>query len=338
MAYTILNSDGTTLLLLTDSTVDQSTTSLSLVGKNVANYGQYLNNNFVGLLQNFANTSNNPPRSPTTGQLWYDTTTGKLNVYDGNFKSVSGAIVSSVQPNLLSSGDLWWDTANNQLKVFNLTQTYIIGPAFPKEIGSTGLTLPEQSIVSTTSSLAQDVIFLENYGQTVAAISNQTFDMTLADSQTYTGSNSTATLVQGLNVFGNIQATGQITNRYLYLSVGLVDFPSDKRGFVSLTQTLSDYNYQNLQVIKLLAQVYPVSVNTVTNEVGLPIGTNAKISISGVPTSPSSNMAIQIRRYHVVNQPGIGISWQPQEIYTNTSTANLYVVGASSVNIVPWVL
>ena len=112
MAYTILNSDGTTLLLLTDSTVDQSTTSLSLVGKNVANYGQYLNNNFVGLLQNFANTSNNPPRSPTTGQLWYDTTTGKLNVYDGNFKSVSGAIVSSVQPNLLSSGDLWWDTAN----------------------------------------------------------------------------------------------------------------------------------------------------------------------------------------------------------------------------------
>jgi hypothetical protein len=337
MAYTILNSDGTTLLLLTDSTVDQSTTSLSLVGKNVANYGQYLNNNFVGLLQNFANTSNNPPRSPTTGQLWYDTTTGKLNVYDGNFKSVSGAIVSSVQPNLLSSGDLWWDTANNQLKVFNLTQTYIIGPAFPKEIGSTGLTMPEQSIVSTTSSLAQDVIFLENYGQTVAAISNQTFDMTLADSQTYTGSNSTATLVQGLNVFGNIRATGQITNNYLSMSVDITKLESIGAPNWDVS-TLAGYNAQNTAIAKLLASVYPVAANTSTNDVGVPLGSRARVLCSFQSPLQSGLDYLQVRRFTVVNQPGIGISWQPTEIYANTSTANVVVASKTLVNIVPRVV
>jgi hypothetical protein len=332
MAYTILNSDGTTLLLLTDSTVDQSTTSLSLVGKNVANYGQYLNNNFIGLLQNFANNANNPPRSPVTGQLWYDTTSGKLNVYDGDFKSVSGAVISSVQPNLLSSGDLWWDTANNQLKVFNLQQTYIIGPAFPKEIGSTGWTMPGDTIVSTTSSVAQSVILLENYGETVGALSNNTFEMTLEDSRTYTNSDTTTTLVQGLNIFGNIQATGQITNNYLYMSINLTDFPNDK---VDITDSII-YNYQNLEITKLLSSAYPVSANTLTNEVAVPLGSDAKVSISGVATSSYSNMRVQTRRFRVVDQPGIGLSWQPAEIYRNTGTSNTYVVGISLVNIVPW--
>ena len=57
MAYTILNTDGTTLLLLADGTVDQSATSLALVGRNVNSYGQYLNNDLVKILANSANTS-----------------------------------------------------------------------------------------------------------------------------------------------------------------------------------------------------------------------------------------------------------------------------------------
>ena len=50
MAYSILNSNGTTLTILVDGTVDKSSTSLDLVGKNVAHYGQYLNNNLIKLL------------------------------------------------------------------------------------------------------------------------------------------------------------------------------------------------------------------------------------------------------------------------------------------------
>lgn len=115
MAYTIKKSDGTVLLTLADSKVDQLSTSLSLIGKNVDSYGQYYNNNLIGLLENFSSV--NAPTSPLTGQLWYNKTDGRMYVYglDNVFKPVAGAQVSATQPTLFNQGDLWIDTTNKQL-------------------------------------------------------------------------------------------------------------------------------------------------------------------------------------------------------------------------------
>jgi hypothetical protein len=115
MAYTIKNSEGTTILTLSDTRVDQLTTSLSLIGKNVDSYGQYYNNNLIGLLENFASV--NEPRSPLVGQLWYNKTDGRMYAYgvDSIFKPVAGAQVSSTKPTLFNQGDLWIDTTNQQL-------------------------------------------------------------------------------------------------------------------------------------------------------------------------------------------------------------------------------
>jgi hypothetical protein len=339
MAYTILNSDGTTLLLLTDNDVDQSTTSLSLVGKNVSGYGQYLNNNFISLLENFANSSNNPPRSPVTGQLWYDTTSGKLNIYDGGFKSVSGAIVSSLQPNILSSGDMWWDTTNNQLKISNLDRLYTVGPAFPQGIGSTGWVLPEETLISSTSSVSQDVLFLENYGQLVGALSNDTFDLTVSDSLTYLKSSTTATLVRGLNVFGNIQHSGQINNNYLSASVDLTRLLELSGGEQSGMSDPAAYNKQNISICNLLTTMFPVAASTSTNEVGVPLGSNARVIVNfpdAATPSGSNTNRMQVRRFTVVNKSGVGVCWQPTEIYVNTSTANTVVTGLAKVNIMPY--
>ena len=60
-----------------DGTID-STTDLKLIGKNYAGYGEVQNENFVFLLENFANA--NPPARPISGQLWFDTTEVKLKV------------------------------------------------------------------------------------------------------------------------------------------------------------------------------------------------------------------------------------------------------------------
>ena len=65
MAYTITKSDGTILLTLGDTKIDQLTTSLTLIGKNYAGYGTFLNENFVKLLENFASTT--APLHPKTG-------------------------------------------------------------------------------------------------------------------------------------------------------------------------------------------------------------------------------------------------------------------------------
>ena len=78
MAYTIVKSNGQVLTTIPDGTINTSSTSLALPGRNYAGYGQYLDTNMVWLTQNFANTS--PPANPLQGQLWYNTNANTLYV------------------------------------------------------------------------------------------------------------------------------------------------------------------------------------------------------------------------------------------------------------------
>ena len=86
MPYTIDYSDsGKSPIVVNDGTVDTST-SLSLIGKNYTNFGEVLNENQLHLLENFA--SGSAPSNPTEGQLWYDTTNNKLMLYDGSWYTI----------------------------------------------------------------------------------------------------------------------------------------------------------------------------------------------------------------------------------------------------------
>ena len=53
MSYTINLTDGTVFATIADGTINTSS-SMTLVGKNYAGYGAFLNENFVYLLENFA--------------------------------------------------------------------------------------------------------------------------------------------------------------------------------------------------------------------------------------------------------------------------------------------
>ena len=66
MSYIINRFNGTQLVVLDDGTIDTST-SLGLVGRNYVGYGETQNENFVFLLENFANSA--PPSRPITGQI-----------------------------------------------------------------------------------------------------------------------------------------------------------------------------------------------------------------------------------------------------------------------------
>lgn len=78
MAYTIVKSNGTVLTTIADGTINTTSTSLGLPGRNYAGYGQTLDTNFVHQLENFAD--NAPPSNPLQGQLWYNTNDGVLYV------------------------------------------------------------------------------------------------------------------------------------------------------------------------------------------------------------------------------------------------------------------
>lgn len=78
MAYTIVKSDGTVLTTIADGTINTTSTSIGLPGRNYAGYGQALDTNFVHQLENFADTT--PPANPIRGQLWYNTNNSTIYV------------------------------------------------------------------------------------------------------------------------------------------------------------------------------------------------------------------------------------------------------------------
>jgi len=114
MTYKINKTDGTLLTEIVDSTIDQTATDITLIGKNVAGYGEFFNENLVKMLENFANTSE--PSNPITGQIWFDTATNRLKVYDGNgFRIGSGPIVQGIAPTNVVQGDMWVDSLEKKL-------------------------------------------------------------------------------------------------------------------------------------------------------------------------------------------------------------------------------
>jgi hypothetical protein len=76
MAYTIVKSDGNVLTTIPDGTINTTSTSLGLPGRNYAGYGQALDTNFVHLTENFADST--VPPNPLRGQLWCDTSAGTV--------------------------------------------------------------------------------------------------------------------------------------------------------------------------------------------------------------------------------------------------------------------
>ena len=136
MAYTINKTDGTILSTVSDGTVD-TTTDLVLIGKNYSGYGEFQNENYVKLLENFASTT--APGSPIAGQVWFDKTTNALKVYNGTvFKTVSSTTVSASTPSGPDTGDLWWDTTNAQLKIYDGSAFVVIGPPYTSSQGKSG--------------------------------------------------------------------------------------------------------------------------------------------------------------------------------------------------------
>jgi len=147
MSYTITLTDGAIFATVADGTINTAS-SMTLVGKNYAGYGQFLDTNFIRLLENGSNTT--APGSPLEGQLWWDSGASLLKVYNGTtFKTISAATASSGAPTSNVTGDLWYDTVNQQLKVYTGTSFLLIGPQFSAGEGTSGAIVA--TIVDNTS-------------------------------------------------------------------------------------------------------------------------------------------------------------------------------------------
>ena len=176
MAYTINKTDGTVITTITDGTVD-NTTSLQLFGKSFSGFGEGLNENLVKLLENASGTS--APTAPLTGELWFDTNTAQLKVYDGSaFKPTGAAKSQSLEPTSASAGDLWHDSDDDQLYVYTGSAFVLVGPVY-----TSTQTLSGFKIETLASSGGDKVVASMYAGNTRTAIlSKETFTPSVAQS------------------------------------------------------------------------------------------------------------------------------------------------------------
>jgi hypothetical protein len=170
MAYVINNTRGTAITTITDGTVD-NTTSLQLFGKSYSGFGEGLNENLVKLLENSASSS--APSAPLAGELWFDTATSQIKVYDGSsFKPTGGAKSQTTQPTSPSAGDLWSDSTNKQLYFYTGSAWQLVGPVY-----TSGQTLSGWKIETVNDSGGVSKVISSMYvGNTRTAIlSKETF-------------------------------------------------------------------------------------------------------------------------------------------------------------------
>ena len=169
MAYTINKTDGTVITTITDGTVD-NTTSLQLFGKSFSGFGEGLNENLVKLLENASGTA--APTAPLTGELWFDTNTAQLKVYDGSaFKPTGAAKSQSAEPTSASAGDLWHDSDDDQLYVYTGSAFVLVGPVY-----TASQTLSGWKIETLGSAGGDKVVSSMYAGNTrVAILSKETF-------------------------------------------------------------------------------------------------------------------------------------------------------------------
>lgn len=322
MAYNITTTAGTTLATIADGTVNKSATSLTLIGKNYAGYGNFLNDNYIKLLENFAYITS--PNNPLSGQLWYDSGNSVLKVYNGTsgWKTIASSVSQAAAPGAPQVGDMWWDTTNLQLKVWGGVTWVTVGPTYTSVAGTSG------AIVETIydSGSVQHVV-VKFY------ISNQVVSI-LSSSQPFipqTAISGFAIINPGLNIINKTalagsQVTGDVSNALTLQGVNASQFiRSDQNSGTSYQLTAggglvvgSDLNIVTTSPteVKIYNQTINKDLNFYVSPGGSPVSV---ISVQGSTASVTFSNTVTVATTLAVNG-------------ATTLNSTLYVAGITRVN------
>jgi Ni,Fe-hydrogenase maturation factor len=197
MSYQLNKTNGTILTELIDGQIDRSSTNLVLVGRNFTGFGEFINENFIKLLENFSNTA--APSNPLAGQLWWDVSEQRLKVYNGTvWKASGGPFVQSTRPSMIA-GDLWIDSLNNQVYAFDGSDLILIGPSYTETQGLSGFQIDS---VLDLQSRSRTVAKLFIGGALVGVFSNLTFTpiFTQRITELVNQDNPTGIIFEGFNI------------------------------------------------------------------------------------------------------------------------------------------
>lgn len=308
MSYIINRTDGSILTEVVDGTIDQTSTDITLIGKNSSSFGEFLNENMVKMLENFANT--NQPQNPILGQLWYDTSEGRLKVYDGTgFKVSGGTILSPVIPSSISQGDLWIDSKRRQLFFNDGLSTMLVGPTYTEEQGLSGF---QTTTILDTNGISRNVVSLYVAKTLIGIFSKEAF--------------TPATAIAGFN--GDIEVgfnVGTYSGIKFHVPVSSADALLDS--YMNL-RTAEDFLYST-------DNSATTGTITIQNEKPLILGANSEneIRIDSSAIELNANRADQNFKVNVLHNgqllPSIFVKTTDQYvgIFTSAPTATLDVNG-----------
>lgn len=260
MPYILNKTNGSVVTTVQDASLD-STTDLTFLGRNYAGYGEIQNENFLKLLENFSNST--PPKKPIEGQLWFDSTTKKLNLYDSiNWKSISNLEVNSSNPKnnkIFVTGDLWYNNSESQLYAFNGSDFSLIGPPSGDDTKAKWVGSREYSVESGLDSPKFNLkAVLTESNEVISLVSAETYTVTNPAGAEKVPSFSVfgfqSVIKKGINLIGSDPVTGISENNGIYfwgsaahsLLSNTATFALSAQGVTFTNNSTTDFVY-NLQ-------------------------------------------------------------------------------------------
>ena len=229
MAYTIVKSDGTVLTTIADGTINTTSTSLGLPGRNYAGYGQSLDTNFVHAMENFADTV--PPANPLRGQLWFNTNTNTLCVCPADGTVTASSWITLAQSGGSGTTTFGTVTVTGNLQANNITAVNsILGDTISVRLAT----------VTANASISNAAIANANIANLTS--SNLTSGSTttvgnITGTWTVTGGSAGNSLVVAN---GNVFTTGIKTDNYYYAN-GTPFNPTGTYGNANVASFLPTY-------------------------------------------------------------------------------------------------
>lgn len=259
MAYTIVKSDGSVLTTIADGTINTTSTSLGLPGRNYAGYGQALDTNLVHILENFADST--PPSNPLAGQLWYNTNDSTLYICptDGESNALAWLSLTSTQ----SGGTTTFGavTVSGNLLANNITAT---NNCNANAITTSYLTVSVQANVASSNTTSATIGTLTTTAITTGAQANNgtlTGVWTANGAGTANGVAGTSLYVTGGNlVIANTSSRGLVADNFYYGNGTPISFAGTYSNS-NVASYLPTYN-GNILTVQTQATVITTGANT----------------------------------------------------------------------------
>ena len=319
MPYSLTSSDGTVNINISDGEFDTST-SLTLPGPNTVGYGQYLDQNLLQLLENFASNAQ-PTGTQVQGQLWFDKFTQTLNVYTNStqgYQPVSGITVSGTEPGTGKDGDIWFNTFTNQQYLYANGGFQLIGPTYTRNMGISGA-IPTVVNDAVSSGVTHNIIQLQFGNLTIATFSS---DLAFQPSPLIPGF---GTIQQGITLNSTLTNTSLNTN-----IVGSVTGPvtGNLTGNVvatTLSGTLTGNVYGNVTASNVVTTSLTATTSLFTNvNTGTEVATNFSTGNAQITAGNLTGITNLTASAGTFTSANTGT-----EVATNFSTANAQVTGGN---------